>query len=209
MDKKTLGIILSVLGVVGGIIAYTRVTSLYGQMHTWSPPFDSFEIITIIIGAVSLLLLIIGIIYWRKAFQLLRVLFICGYLMKIVLTFVPSAEITQRGMFGFGEVQKQTYSLYDIIRLLGERGAFGWQLFFIVLFALKIVFVILAIRYPKRWVFISGASFYAFLLLWGFFTPSMEGIEYLLIPSILDYISSALVLLGFFVKPTSSVPQQV
>jgi hypothetical protein len=141
-------------------------------------------------------------------FQLLRILFICGFLMSIGLTFVPRIEITQQGMFGIGEVQKETYSMYGLVRLLGERQEVGWQLFYVILFALQIVFVILAIKYPKRWVFISGASISAFLLLWDFFTPSREDIEYLLIPRVLDYISSAFVLLGFFAKPTSSVSQQ-
>jgi uncharacterized membrane protein len=66
MDKRTLGIILSVVGVVGVIFAYTRITSLYGQMHTWSPPFDSYEITTIIIGVVALISLIVGIVFWSK-----------------------------------------------------------------------------------------------------------------------------------------------
>ena len=66
MDKKTLGIILSIIGVVGLIFAYTRITSLYGQMHTWSPPFESYEIITITIGAITLILLIVGIVFWLK-----------------------------------------------------------------------------------------------------------------------------------------------
>ena len=66
MSKKTLGIVLSVVGLAGGLFAYTRITSLYGQMHSWSPPFDGFEISTIIIGVVALVLLIVGIIFWSK-----------------------------------------------------------------------------------------------------------------------------------------------
>lgn len=66
MNKKTLGIILSVLGFAGVIFAYSRVTSLYGQMHTWSPPFTDYEISTIVIGVVAIVLLIIGIIFWSK-----------------------------------------------------------------------------------------------------------------------------------------------
>jgi Mg2+ and Co2+ transporter CorA len=66
MNKKTLGIILSVVGVAGAIFAYTRVTGFYGQMHSWSPPFESFEISTIIIGVVALVLLIVGIVLWSK-----------------------------------------------------------------------------------------------------------------------------------------------
>ena len=66
MSKKTLGIILSVLGVVGGIFSYTRVTSLYGQLHTWSPPFDGFETSTIAVAVVALVILIVGIVLWSK-----------------------------------------------------------------------------------------------------------------------------------------------
>jgi len=66
MDKKTLGIILTIVGILAGILAYTRVTSLYGQLHTWTPPFDGFETSTIAIGIIALILLIIGIVLWRK-----------------------------------------------------------------------------------------------------------------------------------------------
>lgn len=141
----------------------------------------------------------------RSSFQTLRILFICGYLMSIGLTFVPSLEISKHeGMFGMGEVVKHTYSLYEIIRLLYESGEYDWQLFYVTVFAVEIAFVILAIRYPKRWVFISGASFTAFFLLWSFFTPSREGIKYILIPRVLGYVADAFVLLGFFARPTDT-----
>jgi hypothetical protein len=65
-NKKTLGIVFSVIGLAGGVFAYARLTSLYGQMHSWSPPFDGFEISTILIGIVALVLLIAGIIFWSK-----------------------------------------------------------------------------------------------------------------------------------------------
>lgn len=66
MQKKTIGIILAVVGIAGGIFAVTRVTSLYGQMHSWSPPFDGFEISTIIIGITAIVLLIVGIVFYSK-----------------------------------------------------------------------------------------------------------------------------------------------
>ena len=139
-------------------------------------------------------------------FQTLRMLFIFGYLIGIILTFVPSVEITQitqHGMFDAGEVTKVTYSSYGIIQLLGERQEVGLQLFFVILFALNIAFIILAIKYPKRWIFISGASITAFLLLWNFFTPSNKDIQNLFIPRIIGYISDTFILLGFLIKPPS------
>ena len=66
MNKKTLGIIFTVVGLIGLILGYTRVTSIYGQLHTWALPFDSFEITTICIGLISLVLLITGIVFWSK-----------------------------------------------------------------------------------------------------------------------------------------------
>jgi len=63
MDKKTLGIILTVLGAAGAIWAYTRVTSLYGQMHSWSPPFTTYETLTIVEGVISVALIIAGIVF--------------------------------------------------------------------------------------------------------------------------------------------------
>ena len=63
MEKKTLGIILTVLGGVAVIWTYTRVTSLVGQMHTWTPPFTSYETITIGGGGVALVVLIVGIVF--------------------------------------------------------------------------------------------------------------------------------------------------
>ena len=63
MEKKTLGIILTVLGGAGVIWTYTRVTSLYGQMHTWSPPFSGYETSTIAGGVLTLALLIVGVVF--------------------------------------------------------------------------------------------------------------------------------------------------
>lgn len=66
MQKKTLGIILTVIGAVCDIWSYTRITSITGQMHTWSPPFESYEIITIICGIFGVILIIAGIIFLSK-----------------------------------------------------------------------------------------------------------------------------------------------
>jgi len=140
----------------------------------------------------------------RPTFQILRTLFICGHLIYIVLTFVPTIKVSPQGMYGSGKVQEQTYSAYELIRFLGESEQFGWQIFYVVVFALDVAFVILAITYPKRWVFISGASMTAFFLLWDLFTPPKEGIVGMVIPNILDYVASAFVLLGFIAKPTST-----
>lgn len=63
MQKRIGGIILTVLGVAGAFWVYARMTSFMGQTHTWAPPFDNFEIATLIVGVVALILIILGIIF--------------------------------------------------------------------------------------------------------------------------------------------------
>lgn len=60
--SKTLGIVLTVLGAAVGVWAFTRVTSVMGQLHTWQPPFSTYETITVIGAAISIVLIILGII---------------------------------------------------------------------------------------------------------------------------------------------------
>jgi hypothetical protein len=52
-NDKNIGIGLSVLGGAGLLWVFTRVTSLEGQLHSWSPPFESYEVTTIIVGLVA------------------------------------------------------------------------------------------------------------------------------------------------------------
>lgn len=61
-NKKVVGIVLTVVGFAIGFWTFSRVTSLVGQMHTFSPPFDQYEIITFFSGGIAILLVIIGLI---------------------------------------------------------------------------------------------------------------------------------------------------
>jgi len=66
MPLKSLGIVLVVTGAGIGLWVYSRFTSLYGKMHSWSPPFDQFEITTMITAVVSMALIAIGLIQLTK-----------------------------------------------------------------------------------------------------------------------------------------------
>lgn len=61
--KRIFGIIFSVLSFALIIWALIRITSFAGQLHSWSPPFAKYEIITIVVGGIGLILLIIGLIF--------------------------------------------------------------------------------------------------------------------------------------------------
>lgn len=144
-------------------------------------------------------------------FQLLRQLFIAGYAIALILFFVPSIEITSRthtSLFSAPETSTDSYSTFEITRLLGKKGEMGLQLFVVASFAISAALLILAITYPKRWVFITGASMTAFFLLWNLFSAPDEHVKALFLPAIVGYISSGLALLGFFVRPPRSQPRE-
>lgn len=66
MQNRTKSLIIMLIGFLIGVWSYTRVTSFYGQMHSWEPPFEPYEIITIIGIIISIALLIIGIVKLTK-----------------------------------------------------------------------------------------------------------------------------------------------
>ncbi|MFQ6083957.1 MAG: hypothetical protein ACE5KE_01680 [Methanosarcinales archaeon] len=133
------------------------------------------------------------------AYHVLRILFVCGYAIKILLTFVPSTRMKVGGFMGFGG-EERVLSPYDMIQLLFKEKP-GAAMLIVIIFAIMVAFVVLALTYPKRWVFLTGAIFVAFFLLVSFFQPAREGVEYLIIPRVLGLIGEVLCLTGFFVKP--------
>lgn len=66
MDTKTQGIISTVVGGAIALWVYTRFTSLMGQMHTWQPPLEDYEIYTFIGAAAAVILIIVGLIRITK-----------------------------------------------------------------------------------------------------------------------------------------------
>lgn len=135
-------------------------------------------------------------------YQILRAFFVCGYVLSVVLTFVPAYRIRTRvGGFFDNHLEYRVLSTYDLIQFMHQEGEYGWWMFYVLIFAVAIAFIALALKYPKQWVFIAGATFAGFLLLLNLFSGTPEGIEHLLIPTVVDYISTILILSGFFIKP--------
>ena len=59
--KQQFGVLSIVLAVLLGVWAVNRVTSIIGQLHSWAPPFDKFEVYTIVGGLLALLFLLTGL----------------------------------------------------------------------------------------------------------------------------------------------------
>jgi hypothetical protein len=58
--NKNLGIGLLVVGGAGLFWVFIRMTNLEGKLCTWSPPFNSYEVTTIVGGLVALFCLAVG-----------------------------------------------------------------------------------------------------------------------------------------------------
>lgn len=130
----------------------------------------------------------------------LRTLFILGLLTNLALTFVPSMQMRAGGFLGFGGEEK-LLSSYNMIQMLFNQGQVGLGIFLVGLFAVNIALAVLALTNPKRWVFVTAACITAFSLLLNLFSGSNESVKILSTPKTIGYIASALMLLGFFIKP--------
>jgi hypothetical protein len=133
-----------------------------------------------------------------ERYRMLRFLFVLGYVLNIILWFLPygrvSSELGQAG--GGGKM----FSTLDLVRLLSQTSP-GWTLFFVLVFTSNILFIVLALIRPKRWIFLVASSLAGIFFIWNLFSATPQGIEYLFIPRLLSYVASCLTLLGFLVNP--------
>jgi TRAP-type C4-dicarboxylate transport system permease large subunit len=65
-DTKTTGIVETVAGGALALWVYVRFTNVAGQLHTWSAPFDDYELNTLLVGALAFLLLVAGVVRLTK-----------------------------------------------------------------------------------------------------------------------------------------------
>ena len=69
-----IGVVITVIGGGLGMWAYSRYSSIVGQLHTFTPPFTQYEIITMVVGGVGLGLIVIGLILLSVSLIKARVL---------------------------------------------------------------------------------------------------------------------------------------
>jgi hypothetical protein len=139
------------------------------------------------------------LIYYR----VLRVIFISGFAVSIVLTFIPSIEVASAPpVFGFGNqfLKSELLSDKDIIgKLLQENAIVG--LFFVFLFMAQVAILVLAIKYPKRWVFIAGVSLTCLTITLWLFSTTPQSTTTLVIPAVFSWLATFAKLTGFFIHP--------
>lgn len=140
----------------------------------------------------------------RARFLMLRRLFILGYSMNIVLWFIPSVVIRGNvGGFLWPAQPDRLLSMFSLVRLISQENPL-LTLFFVLVFASNIAFIVLAIKVPKRWVFLTAAILSSLFLLLGLFSATPEDIYYIPFTRNLGYIAAALTLVGFVITPVAA-----
>jgi hypothetical protein len=59
--SQQIGVVLLVISAALGAWTYNRFSSLVGQLHSWSPPFDGYEVTTICGGLAAVVCLLVGL----------------------------------------------------------------------------------------------------------------------------------------------------
>jgi hypothetical protein len=125
----------------------------------------------------------------------LRAMFVAGFGLNAVSFFFPSYHAP-------GVVDRMFSSL-EIIRSQFANGRDGWGLFNVLAFCSIVGFAVLGMKYPRRWVFLSGACVTCFLLVMEIFTGSGR-LEQLFLPRLLDYVATGMQILGFWIHPVAA-----
>src|SRR5437667_12507513 len=77
------------------------------------------------------------------SYRNLRLAFLAGFALNILLTFVPSMKVKVGGLIGVGGEEK-TLSALNAIRLISQAGQFGVALLFVLFFCITVAFLVLA-----------------------------------------------------------------
>ena len=94
-------------------------------------------------------------------------------------------------------------STFQIIGIMFENGEAGWALYNSVSYCFTAAFILLALKYPRRWVFLAG-SYYtvANVVVGSLFPASTNGnAEWMLLSRLLEHIARLMRLVGFWVLP--------
>ena len=138
-----------------------------------------------------------------RTYRLLRPVFVAGFVLSLILYFVPCykpAGDVLKAWLSMGGVERPLSS-FDLCRLLVHTGNVQWGAFYIALSGVELALVLLALRSPRRWVFIAGSCEQLYLLIAFLLRPSSADLSQPSFFAFLNYVSWAMCLTGFFVKP--------
>jgi len=140
------------------------------------------------------------VLTFTVSFRNLRTIFIVGFLIEVVLWFVPAGVLETTGFLGL-QIQRQVVSALDIVRMLFQLQKEGFGFLYVLFFCAELAFLVLAIFYARRWVFVAGACFVAFLLILDIFTGSSQNFHPYFLSRAVGYLAAAMALTGFWIRP--------
>ena len=141
------------------------------------------------------------------AYRLLRPLFIAGMTLSLVLYFIPRYSPSGDTLNAWNATggDERSLSSFDLCLLLIRTGTPAWGAFYIASSGVEVLLLLLALRRPRRWVFIAGASEQLYFLLAFLLRPKGGDLSEALFPSLLPYVAWAMSLTGFFAKPPGTI----
>lgn len=142
-----------------------------------------------------------------RAYRLLRILFIIGMTLSLILYFVPRYKPSGSILNAWtatGGIERHVSS-FDLCLLLVRTGNPAWGAYYIALSAIELVLLLLALRHPGRWVFIVGSSEQLYLLIAFLLRPKSAALSEAFFSAFLTYAAWAMSLTGFFVKPPGTI----
>jgi len=138
-----------------------------------------------------------------RMYRILRRVFVAGLVLSLILYFVPCnkpAGDVLKAWLAMGGAERHLSS-FDLCRLLAGTGNVQWGGFYIALSGVELALVLLALRRPRRWVFIAGSCEQLYLLITFMLRPSSEALTQHWFFGFLAYVCWAMCLTGFFVRP--------
>jgi hypothetical protein len=136
-------------------------------------------------------------------YRLLRTLFIAGLALSVILYFVPfykPAGDVLKAWLATGGVARRLSS-FDLCRLLVHTGHVQWGAFYMALSGIEVALLVLALRRPRRWVFVAGSCEQLYLLISFLLRPASTDLSDPWLTHLLLYVSSVLCLTGFLIRP--------
>jgi hypothetical protein len=138
-----------------------------------------------------------------RAYHILRPVFVAGLALSVVLYFIPWYTPTGdvlRAWSATGGVERRLSS-FDLCRLLVRTGDLQGGAFYMVLSAIEVTLLLLAVRRPRRWVFLAGACEQLYTLIAFLLRPTANDLPQPLFSVVLYYASWAMCFTGFLVRP--------
>ena len=134
----------------------------------------------------------------------LRIAFIVGCSLHVILTFAPAYSAKVGGFLGIG-AEDRSFSTFDAIRAaLATNAGEMAGLIGVIWFCSVLGFALLAMKRPRRWVFLAGACVASFFLILSMFAGAPPNVRVYLLPQLLRLSASLMEMTGFWIAPAQS-----